>query len=281
MRDGMLPESTSIRDVVLKQIRDLAAQYGLRKVTLFGSRARGDFKERSDIDLAVSGGDISGFALAVDEETDTNTQTYTDVLDAIETKNVPVTVPVKGQTFQLSDAAVSVIAAQQADDLNNTSIVLKATYEDTSFLFMGDAETEVENAILSAGTNVKSNVLKVGHHGSSTSTSSTFLAAVSPDAAVISCGAGNSYGHPSATTLQKLTGVPVWRTDLNGTIIAMTDDQTCRLTAEKGTASLKPPATTPSAPSEPSVPSTSVDEGGREDGVPSTIHHAQWQTLSL
>lgn len=67
----MLPESTGIRDVVLKQIRDLAAQYGLRKVILFGSRARGDFKERSDIDLAVSGGDISGFALAVDEETDT------------------------------------------------------------------------------------------------------------------------------------------------------------------------------------------------------------------
>ena len=67
----MLPASTGIRDVVLKQIRDLAAQYGLRKVILFGSRARGDFKERSDIDLAVSGGDISGFALAVDEETDT------------------------------------------------------------------------------------------------------------------------------------------------------------------------------------------------------------------
>ena len=67
----MMPASTGIRDVVLKQIRDLAAQYGLCKVILFGSRARGDFKERSDIDLAVSGGDISGFALAVDEETDT------------------------------------------------------------------------------------------------------------------------------------------------------------------------------------------------------------------
>lgn len=67
----MLPISTGIRDVVLKQIRDLAAQYDLCKVILFGSRARGDFKERSDIDLAVSGGDISGFALAVDEETDT------------------------------------------------------------------------------------------------------------------------------------------------------------------------------------------------------------------
>lgn len=67
----MLPESTGIRDVVLNQIRDLAAQYDLCKVILFGSRARGDYKERSDIDLAVSGGDISGFALAVDEETDT------------------------------------------------------------------------------------------------------------------------------------------------------------------------------------------------------------------
>lgn len=75
----MLPESTGIREAVLKQIRDLAAQYGLCKVILFGSRARGDFKERSDIDLAVSGGNISAFALAVDEETDTLLQ-Y-DVVD--------------------------------------------------------------------------------------------------------------------------------------------------------------------------------------------------------
>lgn len=209
----------------------------------------------------------------------TNTQTYSDVLDAIETKQVPVTVPVKGQTFQLGDATISVVAAQPSDDLNNTSIVLRATYEDTSFLFMGDAETAVENAILSSGTNVQSNVLKVGHHGSSTSTGSAFLAAVSPDAAVISCGAGNSYGHPSAATLNKLTGIPVWRTDLNGTIIAMTDGQTCRLTADKGTAALKPPATTtpstpsaPSTPSKPSTPSTSVDAGGQDDGIPSTVY---------
>lgn len=209
----------------------------------------------------------------------TNTQTYADVLDAIETKNVPVTVPVKGQTFQLGDATVTVVAAQQADDLNNVSIVLRATYGDTSFLFMGDAETEVENAILSSGTNVQSNVLKVGHHGSDTSTGSAFLAAVSPDAAVISCGAGNSYGHPSAATLQKLTGIPVWRTDLNGTIIAMTDGQTCHLTADKGTAALQPPAITtpstpltPSTPSQPSTPSTSVDTSDQDDGIPSTVY---------
>lgn len=202
--------------------------------------------------------------------TTTNTQTYADVLDAMEEKNLTATVPARGQTFQLGNATISVVAAQQSDNLNNTSIVLKADYGDTAFLFMGDAEAEVENAILSAGTDVQCDVLKVGHHGSSTSTSSAFLAAVSPDAAVISCGAGNSYGHPNAETLKKLTGIPVWRTDDNGTIIAMTDGQTCRLTAEKGTAALEPPATTPTTPDTPDEPS--VDEGEPDGGVPATVY---------
>lgn len=70
-RYGMLPEKTGIRAVVLEQIRSIAEQYDLCSVILFGSRARGDFKERSDIDLAVSGGNTSAFALAIDEETDT------------------------------------------------------------------------------------------------------------------------------------------------------------------------------------------------------------------
>ena len=67
----MLPEQTGIRLSVLQQIRALAARYEVHQVILFGSRARGEHKERSDIDLAVRGGDVSGFALAVDEETDT------------------------------------------------------------------------------------------------------------------------------------------------------------------------------------------------------------------
>lgn len=145
---------------------------------------------------------------------------------------------------------------------------------------MGDAGAEVENAILSAGTNIKSNVLKVGHHGSSTSTSSAFLAAVSPDTAVISCGASNSYGHPSTATLQKLTGVPVWRTDLNGTIIAMTDGWTCRLTAEKGTAALKPNNTFHS------VRTVHAQHHGRCRRIGGRspvhrVHHADREALSL
>ena len=183
----------------------------------------------------------------------TNTQTYRDVLDAIERNNRTITVPQVGESYPLGNAQVSVLAAQPSDELNNTSIVLKATYQNTGFLFMGDAETEVENVLLSTGAAVRSNVLKVGHHGADTSTSSAFLAAVAPEAAVISCGAGNSYGHPSPQTLARLAGTPVWRTDLNGTIVAMTDGQTCRLTATQGGAVTTQPGTPPAQPEIPPV----------------------------
>lgn len=204
-----------------------------------------------------------------------NTQTYRDVLDAIDQKNLTVTVPKAGDTYTLGNARVTVVAAQDADDLNNTSLVLKAQYGDTSFLFMGDAEAEVENAILAAGTDVKSNVLKAGHHGSNTSTTAAFLAAVSPEAAVISCGANNSYGHPSPDTLNRLAGVKVWRTDQNGTIIAMTDGKRCVLTAERAAAS-QTPVKTPAQPVEtptetpapaPSTPSPSAPAGPAQSGT--------------
>ena len=120
---------------------------------------------------------------------------------------------------------------------------------------MGDAETPVENDILSSGVNVKSDVLKIGHHGSTTSTGADFLSAVSPKAAVICVGADNSYGHPAQATLDKLAGVPVWRTDKNGTVIAMTDGKTCKLTSlganKAPAATTKPSTTTPSTPSTP------------------------------
>lgn len=82
-------------------------------------------------------------------------------------------------------------------DLNNSSAVLRLTYKSSSFLFTGDAEAEAEQDIISNGTDVHSDVLKAGHHGSSSSSSKNFLAAVSPKYAVISCGSGNSYGHPT------------------------------------------------------------------------------------
>ena len=116
---------------------------------------------------------------------------------------------------------------QGCDDDNNNTIVLRLDYGENSFLCTGDAESQAEADILASGADVDADVLKAGHHGSSTSTSDEFLAAVSPEYAVISCGEGNSYGHPHAETLNKLrqNGITVFRTDEQGTIVAESDGQ--------------------------------------------------------
>ncbi len=96
---------------------------------------------------------------------------------------------------------------------------------ENSFLFTGDAEEEAEQDILKAGFSVRADVYKVGHHGSDTASSEAFLREVNPDYAVISCGEGNSYGHPHAAVLNRLRsmGVEVFRTDEQGSIIAQSD----------------------------------------------------------
>lgn len=117
--------------------------------------------------------------------------------------------------------------ADKYKDLNNYSAVLRLTYQDVSFLFMGDAEQESERQIIKQASEgaLSANVIKLGHHGSSTSSSKAFLEAVSPSIAVISCGEGNSYGHPHAETLQTLDrlGITVYRTDESGTVTVSTD----------------------------------------------------------
>lgn len=102
---------------------------------------------------------------------------------------------------------------------------MKVIYGETSFLFTGDAEYEAEHAVLDTGADLSATVLKVGHHGSDTSTCYPFLRAVMPQYAVISVGAGNSYGHPSDNTLSKLrdAGAEIFRTDLQGDIVCTSD----------------------------------------------------------
>lgn len=137
-----------------------------------------------------------------------------------------ITVPTVGDTFTLGEASVTVVGVNSVpEDTNNTSIVIRIVYGDTSFLFTGDAEQETEERILESGQDIESTVLKVGHHGSSTSTSQAFLDAVNPAYAVISCGKDNSYGHPHSETLAKLAsaGVEVFRTDELGDIYCTSD----------------------------------------------------------
>ena len=112
------------------------------------------------------------------------------------------------------------------EDANNTSIVFKLVYGDTSFLFTGDIFKEIENDILEKGENIESDILKIAHHGSKTSTSESFLSAVNPNAAVISVGSTNTYGHPSPGTLELLEkyGINIFRTDIKGNIKLISDN---------------------------------------------------------
>lgn len=151
-------------------------------------------------------------------------------------RGAQITVPSPGDTFSLGGAAVEILGPlKPSDEPNNTSIVLKITYGEVSFLFTGDAERAEEADILDAGRDISATVLKVGHHGSETSTSYPFLREIMPQYAVISCGKGNSYGHPHDETLSRLrdAGAAVYRTDLQGTVACASDGKTVRFTVER------------------------------------------------
>lgn len=109
------------------------------------------------------------------------------------------------------------------EDLNNYSPIVKISYGNTSFLFTGDAEELSENEVLNAGFDLKCDVLKIGHHGSSSSTSEIFLKASNPSIAVISVGEDNTYGHPTDTVLSRLKETKIYRTDINGNIVITSD----------------------------------------------------------
>lgn len=147
-------------------------------------------------------------------------KTFEDVLDALTEKNMQYTVPKKDEILTLDDAKLNVIyVGDEANDANDSSIVLKLTYGNNSALFTGDASKRVEKKILDY--DIKSDILKVGHHGSSYSTLNEFLNKVNPKYAVIEVGINNIYNHPTNSTLEKLNknGIKIYRTDINGTII--------------------------------------------------------------
>lgn len=152
---------------------------------------------------------------------------FQSFLTCLGKQGVSITTPAAGDRFMLGSASVTVLGPidTAADEPNNTSIVLRIVYGDTSFLFTGDAEREEEQDILDAGYTLNSTVLKVGHHGSANSTTYPFLYEVMPEYAVISVGADNSYGHPDEDTLSRLrdADVKVYRTDMQGDVICTSD----------------------------------------------------------
>ncbi|MFR0824398.1 MAG: ComEC/Rec2 family competence protein [Anaerotignum faecicola] len=153
-------------------------------------------------------------------------KTFEDVLDAVANKGLKIKSPSPGDTIDFNGLEIEVLGPQREyKDFNNNSIVLKVNAGETAFLFTGDAEETAEKDILQADYDLQADVLKVGHHGSSTSSSQAFLQAVKPKYAVISVGVGNSYHHPEEEALQRLQsiGAEIYRTDLQGNIVCTTD----------------------------------------------------------
>ena len=185
----------------------------------------------------------------IDSGTPHTSKTYEDMLTLIDEKSIPFQVAQRGQIVALNPAfRMEVLnpGAERHGDLNEDSVVLRVTVGDIAFLLMGDGETEAEDDILAAGYNIRSDVLKVGHHGSRYASGALFLTNVSPAISVIQVGTGNEYGHPTEDALQRLqaVGATIYRTDEHGTILVGTDGRTLQVQVQTGTGSIVTPAPT-------------------------------------
>nr|WP_207758175.1 ComEC/Rec2 family competence protein [Clostridium sardiniense] len=156
------------------------------------------------------------------------TKTFENMVKALKKKNLKINVIKEGtDTIDLGKNTKVSVYSPKADgygkntSLNDYSPIIKVEYGNNSFLFTGDAEKTEENYVLEKGYNLKADVLKLGHHGSSTSTTEQFLKAVNPSIGIISCGVDNTYGHPHKETLKKLNKykVKIYRTDKDGDIV--------------------------------------------------------------
>ena len=154
--------------------------------------------------------------------------TYENMLDAIEEKGIYINSAYNGKTiFEYDGVKADILSPEknyQTDNLNNSSVVVRLICGKKTFLFTGDAEKVIEKNI-AENEKLSCDVLKVGHHGSSSSSAEEFISEAYPEYAVISCGEGNEYGHPHRETLELLdkTGTEVLRTDKLGTIVISTD----------------------------------------------------------
>lgn len=167
----------------------------------------------------------------------TNTQTFEEVLQAIKDKGMKIETATAGKKVLYGEVSAEFLspAGDYYEELNDYSAVLKLTYGNKSFLFMGDAEILAEKEMIQK-FDLKSDVLKLGHHGSGTSSHTEFLKAVSPEVAVISVGKNNDYGHPHKEVLKRIKnlGIKVYRTDLNGIVTVYCDGKNFEVKCEKG-----------------------------------------------
>lgn len=167
------------------------------------------------------------------------TRIYERYLDAADKCGAELHAAKAGETFALGDAKITVLGpvSENTQDLNNTSLVLRVDYGNASCLFTGDMETSEEMELLQSGAKLNVDFLKVGHHGADTSSGKSFLSAVTPQYAVISCGKDNDYGHPAQSTLDKLSAFTnkIYITAEEGSVVFSYDKEsdTCKILTER------------------------------------------------
>ncbi len=163
-------------------------------------------------------------------------QIYGEFLETVKESGAAVMAPEPGDTFMFGGASVQVLAPKEPmSDTNNRSIALMVTFGERKFLFTGDAEEESEKKMLALGLPLEADVFQAGHHGSQTSNTQAFLEAVDPVYVVISCGEGNSYGHPHSEVIARFEDldVQIYRTDTMGTITVKTDGKSLGITTQR------------------------------------------------
>jgi len=167
---------------------------------------------------------------------------YLEWLEVVKQSNVPLEIIKAQKTLELGPELgiefiypVEDISNQKVEELNNTSIINKLIYKDKKFLFMGDAEKEVEEELMELDLDLSADVIKIGHHGSSSSSTEEFLKAVDPQYAIIQVGKDNSFGHPHLSVIRRLErlGINIFRNDLNGQVSIFSDGHTIEVVTEK------------------------------------------------
>lgn len=155
-------------------------------------------------------------------------KTYKRMLEAIKGKNLKINSAIEGMDIPLEGVEAKILAPSKdmsSDNLNDYSVVIRLVYKDTVFIFQGDAEAKTEERILDGAYDIHADVIKIGHHGSRTSSTKEYIDKVNPKYAVLMLAEGNDYGHPHRQTMELLKGkgITIYRTDQCGTIVAKSD----------------------------------------------------------
>lgn len=165
------------------------------------------------------------------------THTYVDIRETAKAKNIPITVPGWKEVRKLGEAKMIFLSPNPNEiyeDINDSSLILRVCNRKHSFLFCGDISKEMEKRLLKTKVYLKSDVLKLNHHGSSDTNSMKFLKAVSPNYAVVCCAKGNPFGHPHHSVLKRVRKrkIKLFRTDEQGTVIFTSDGEKLKSNVE-------------------------------------------------